>query len=581
MISATTRFFVRALTVPTVGAALLATDLPPAGAAVAAADPVAVVGSDRQVTFEGRGFGHGRGMSQWGAYGAADAGLSWKQIISFYYPGATQARQNDSEMRIWISRDNDGATQLPPQAGLRAVVGRSTYRLPVSSNHTAWRAVQSGSRVALQFRDAKGTWRAYPTQASTSIVFLAGDTVTLTMPGGANEEFPGRILALSQGGRVITVAGTTMERYLRGVVPSEMPASWHPEAVAAQAVAARTYASSYRARQRAAGKAWDICDSITCQVYRGTAATSAGGSRRVLDDSRATAAIVATGGTVLKTPGGNFVHAEFSASNGGHTVDGGAFSQVAKPDPYDARMKNTNSAWSKTAPASTLEKTFGLGSLTSVQVIARDGFGADGGRATKIQLVGTVRTVDVSGTKMRQVLHLKSDWFVVRTQDGVTKPGTGRLPAAAPRPSLPGVTSLTAEWSGDRTKDRLAVSGGRLTIARGVSGAKFAKAAVVPGSPSTISRLIGVGDVNYDRRSDVLAIDTRGRLLVLKGTGKARISGVVTHGGGWNAFRSLDVRDVTKDRRVDIIGTYPDGSRRLYVGTATGAVRGMGAYTAR
>ena len=57
---------------------------------------------------------------------------------------------------------------------------------------------------------------------------------------------------------------------------------------------------------------------------------------------------------------------------------------------------------------------------------------------------------------------------------------------------------------------------------------------------------------------------------------------VIGAGAGVAALLGLLVwRRLTKDRRVDIIGTYPDGSRRRYVGTATGAVRGMGAYTAR
>ena len=40
-------------------------------------------------TLEGRGFGHGVGMSQYGAYGAARAGRSAQQIIAHYYRGTT------------------------------------------------------------------------------------------------------------------------------------------------------------------------------------------------------------------------------------------------------------------------------------------------------------------------------------------------------------------------------------------------------------------------------------------------------------------------------------------------------------
>lgn len=52
-----------------------------------------------------------------------------------------------------------------------------------------------------------------------------------------------------------------MEEYLKGVVPSEMPASWNIEALKAQAVAARTYSWNY------GGKT--ITDTISHQVYGG------------------------------------------------------------------------------------------------------------------------------------------------------------------------------------------------------------------------------------------------------------------------------------------------------------------------
>lgn len=425
----------RLAAVPAVALALLAVDLPTASARPAApTQPTAVRtvrGADAVVApvagrlvVSGSGFGHGRGMSQWGAYGAAAAGLPWTRILDFYYPGAAATKQANSEMRIWVSRDGDGITEVPAQAGLRAVVGRRHYVLPADSAHTAWRAFRSGDRVALQYRDARGAWRARGIPATKDLVFTTGgDTVAVRLPSGRLEEYPGRVMALTEGGRTITVVATTMEGYLRGVVPNEMPASWHRQALAAQSVAARTYASAYRARKRAAGVAWDICDTTSCQVYRGTASSRASGDGRVvLDDARADAAIALTSGVVLKTPGNNYVFTEFSASNGGQTVDGGAFAQVAKADPYDGRMGNPSTSWTRTVDAATLERTFGLGTLTSAQVVGRDGLGPFGGRVRSVRLVGTSRTVDVSGDRMRQVLGLRSSLFVLSAPDGTTRP---------------------------------------------------------------------------------------------------------------------------------------------------------------
>ena len=102
------------------------------GAAAAAALALVVTGAqlgaardqryplrDRtSISIIGHGFGHGRGMSQWGAYGAATAGLTYAQILAFYYPGTTLTAQTDPSMRVLISGDNDNSTKVYPVSGL-------------------------------------------------------------------------------------------------------------------------------------------------------------------------------------------------------------------------------------------------------------------------------------------------------------------------------------------------------------------------------------------------------------------------------------------------------------------------------
>lgn len=44
--------------------------------------------SGKGVIFEGRGFGHGVGMCQWGAKGLAERGLGYREILGHYYQGA-------------------------------------------------------------------------------------------------------------------------------------------------------------------------------------------------------------------------------------------------------------------------------------------------------------------------------------------------------------------------------------------------------------------------------------------------------------------------------------------------------------
>jgi len=56
-------------------------------------------------TIHGLGFGHGHGMSQWGAYGAAKVGqLSANQILHFYYPHTFLAtRSTKRQIRVLLS----------------------------------------------------------------------------------------------------------------------------------------------------------------------------------------------------------------------------------------------------------------------------------------------------------------------------------------------------------------------------------------------------------------------------------------------------------------------------------------------
>ncbi len=402
-------------------------------ASAAHADEAVARPESGSILIEGRGFGHGRGMSQWGAYGAADAGLTWRQILQFYYPGTKLDRLGRGSIKVWISGDNDRATTVLAAPGLTATVGRTARLLPTGRDYRAWRVQADRGGTLVQRLDAKGVWQRYQLPVGPAVVFRAtGGIVRVALPSGGSQDLRGAVIAHNDGGTVKTVLDSTMESYLRSVVPNEMPSSWNVQALAAQSVAARTYAAAYRDRQRAKRAVWDICDTISCQVFKGVAQHTKSGVRVVGENKRSDAAIAATSGTVLRASAKRnapFAFAEFSASNGGYSVAGGPSYQVAKPDPYDVRMKNPNIGWTATVPVTALEKAFGLGKLISVQIIDRDGRGELGGRVQDVQLTGSTRAVTVSGTKIRQTLKLRSDWFVVKPVEPV-KPPPAKVPAA-------------------------------------------------------------------------------------------------------------------------------------------------------
>ena len=120
----------------------------------------------------------------------------------------------------------------------------------------------------------------------------------------------------------VTVNSVTLENYVKGVVPAEMPASWRPEAVQAQAVAARTYA--WWSGAQYPDRYYQICDTTSCQVYKGYAG----------EHPAANAAVDATRGQIL-TYGGKPAFTQFSASSGGRTSAGRFPYLTSKADPYD------------------------------------------------------------------------------------------------------------------------------------------------------------------------------------------------------------------------------------------------------
>lgn len=89
----------------------------------------------------------------------------------------------------------------------------------------------------------------------------------------ANRWYRGSLELINLGGRVTVINLLDLEDYLLGVVPSEMPASWHPEALRAQAVAARSYAIAHmgdKSKWRSEG--FDLVPDVRDQAYKGLAA---------------------------------------------------------------------------------------------------------------------------------------------------------------------------------------------------------------------------------------------------------------------------------------------------------------------
>lgn len=410
------------------------------GSTGARADEVYTRPSDGVWSVSGHGFGHGRGMSQWGAYGAAAQGVPWTTILTTYYPGTTLTTVANGTVRVRLTAD-PGQLRVAASPGLVAVEANGR-RTALGGTATAWRLVPSGAG-GLRLESLTGsTWTAVPLGGSTNVtdggvrfentaqlhrVFRADGTST------AYRGAPGAYLS----GTVVTVLRVPLESYLRGVVPRESPASWPDGALRAQSVAARTYAASAVARNVA--QRYDICDTTSCQVFSGTTAYSASGAATPLEYATSDAAIAGSAGTILTYQGAP-AFAEFSASNGGWTTAGDFPYLTARPDPWDGTAPGDPvHSWKATLRATDLEARYPqIGTLSRIVITSRDGHGDWGGRVLSARLDGSAGSVTVSGYSIMNAHPyptwsdgIRSPWFTLDGQqpigqlDGATWAGNG------------------------------------------------------------------------------------------------------------------------------------------------------------
>jgi stage II sporulation protein D len=354
--------------------------------------------------FRGRGWGHGVGMSQFGAKGAALAGWNAPRILAHYYRG-TQLSET-------------------PGGAIRILLAARRPQVRVQSDQP-WQAVdetaQPETAVALA-PDIEYLLRAAP--AATELVDDTGKVVgrfpgalrvQTDDPAGAVRlgavRYRGALRAVPSGGRIDIVNVVALEQYLYGVVPREMPAKWGDEAPAAleaQAVAARTYAVAGAKPQ----SGYDHTADQRSQVYGGVAA----------EDPRTTSAVDATRGQIL-TYQGSIITAFFFSTSGGRTESvENVFTKspplpylVSVPDPFD-KESPYHRAWPEPVSVTgrKLARLFGLSSaVTRVQVLKR-------GASPRVRLARLVARdgsrVDVTGAQLRLALGLRDTWFTVRRQ---------------------------------------------------------------------------------------------------------------------------------------------------------------------
>ena len=329
----------------------------------------------------GHGWGHGVGMSQYGAYGYAQKGVGYEKIVLHYFAGTELGQAPVSKVRVLLT---SGVGTLP-------IGSASDFRVKDASG--AVHNVTAGKYTltpALKLKvDGAATARALP----GPLLFQPGPA-----PLQLKHFYRGSVQVDVVGGKLRAINVVGLEQYLYGVVPSEMPFSWAPEALKAQAVVARSYALATRR-----SGAFDLYPDTRSQVYLGVEHEKAS----------TTAAVDATAGQVVLYEG-QVAKTFFFSTSGGRTASAeDVWGEpvpylVSVADPYDSI--SPHHTWGPVAfTGAALAKRLKMkGRVMDAQSELNSS-----GRVKTLTVIGSQGTVEMPGTSVRTRLGVRSTWFTV------------------------------------------------------------------------------------------------------------------------------------------------------------------------
>ncbi len=368
------------------------------------------------VTFYGRGYGHGIGMSQYGARGRALAGEDAATILAHYYQGAMLGVLDPATRIRVLVQSNWTPTEASPLVvhgrvatwtvdGIDGVFAPDA-RLRLMPAPTGWRLVVDASDgTILLDRPAPGDLVIRGASEESRLQLTSKPTRFNQYRGSLR-------VILHPTARVSVVNDLILEQYLPGVVPVEMPPTWPAAALQAQAIAARSYAAR---RLRPAVSYFDVTDGSSSQIYRGVLA----------EKPQTSAAIAATAGMVLMA-GTTIANALFHSTGGGATEANenvytsatgrriarpvgylrGAIDRAPDGTPYDA--KAPFATWTtRTYARAQLSVWFAADPRTNVGDLVAIDLRDRGvsGRLVSVTLVGSAGSRSVSGEIFRAVFN--------------------------------------------------------------------------------------------------------------------------------------------------------------------------------
>lgn len=387
------------------------------------------------ISFSGKGYGHGVGMSQIGARGLALAGDSATAIINYYYPGSEVMPLTDDQiLRVNIGHQLTSASLKSdtPGMSLQLISGDGTEPQVISvlATKDVVRLSVSGKQVALTTTQLGVTTKLIPIDQLTirwsGTRYLAGpdSVLSLTHSKKTTRYRYGQIQVkvikdAKLGNRLAIVNQVRLhDEYLWGI--SEVPSSWPAAALEAQAIASRSYAMSK------VGKIQKSCD---CELFSTISDQNFAGYAKEVElrwGQFWKAAVIRT--SVTETTGLTItrnaapIRTYFGSSTGGVTetsknawgTDVGYTFSVPDPWSLDPKLNPNFHSWKRDIAQSVLATAFTLPDVVSVKILTLNETGT-------VKVIegksSTGKKIKLSGETFRSRSKLPSTWFSLTNEE--------------------------------------------------------------------------------------------------------------------------------------------------------------------
>ncbi len=375
----------------------------------------------------GSGWGHGVGLSQYGALGQALDGKSWQDILAHYYPGTNLTESpSDKQITVGLSQDKtavfvrldklseDAQLEVSIDGNAVATLGSDTViriesnsNAIVSSGGADGRAEARGSGKKVSFRISTGsglinTNSGSPDTNAGSALATPGHRYkygTLDVVyGGDNDGRPDLYTSISM---------RSADEYLLGI--GEMSSTWNKAALVAQVVASRSYGLGKLNSGLRGNCGCHIYNNATDQVYVGYSKESDAWRDAV------NSAVTSSNQPAVLTYGGKAVTAYFASSTGGRTMStmdawGGNISwSQSVDDNWSINARNPNARWGVRMSQNSMATALGLSNVQSIEVVERYSSGA---AKTLVAKDANGGSVTLSGRTFQARMKLKSTYVI-------------------------------------------------------------------------------------------------------------------------------------------------------------------------